>query len=187
MLGDPGEEGLAVVPLGFAEVAGSDWTWRANLWTGWRGTISSPSSRKEEAETRGSCCAHLAATAAPVQAATAGTGQGTGADGLALKRAAGAATAAGCPAASRVTNFSVNTMDSGNGNLVQVKVLLQLLHSVSVVKCAEGNSLLWHVWPEHHLNGTTPTTVGELFSYKCLFRTFKHKTNERVRRRKQKL
>lgn len=52
------------------------------------------------------CRTHLAAPTAPVQAATAGTGQGTGADGLASKPAAGAATAAGCPAASRVTNKS---------------------------------------------------------------------------------
>lgn len=163
MLGDPGEEGLAVVRLGFAEVAGSDWTWRANLRTGSRGTVGSPSSRKEEAETRGGgpCgrCAHLAAPAAPEQAATAGTGQGTGAGGLASKRAAGAATAAGCPAATRVTNFrggrSVHTMDTGKSreNLVTVKVLIQLLHwsiskAVLVVKCAEDNNLLWHLW--HH-------------------------------------
>lgn len=42
VLGDPGEEGLAVAPLGFAEVAGSDWTWRANLQTGHRAIVSSP-------------------------------------------------------------------------------------------------------------------------------------------------
>lgn len=32
MLGVPGEVGLSVTPLGFAEVAGSDLVSRANLW-----------------------------------------------------------------------------------------------------------------------------------------------------------
>lgn len=32
MLGVPGEVGLSVAPLGFAEVAGSDLVSRANLW-----------------------------------------------------------------------------------------------------------------------------------------------------------
>lgn len=49
MLGDPGEGGLAGAPLGFAEVAGSDWTLRANLQAGQRGTVGSPWWRTEEA------------------------------------------------------------------------------------------------------------------------------------------
>lgn len=113
VLGVPGEEELAVVPLGFAEVAGSDSTWRANLPTGTRGSIGSRSTqrgggermRTVQTEGRDSGGPHLAAPAAPVWAATAGTGQATGAGGLASKRAAGAATAAGCPAATRATNF----------------------------------------------------------------------------------
>lgn len=125
VLGVPGEEGLAVAPLGFAEVAGSDSTWRANLPTGTRGSIGSRSTqrgggerrRTVRTEGRDSGGPHLAAPAAPVWAARAGTGQATGAGGLASKRAAAAATAAGCPAVTRATNFrggkGIHTMHSG--------------------------------------------------------------------------
>ncbi len=48
---------------------------------------------------------HPAAAAVPVPAATGGTGQETGEDDLASTPAAGAATAAGCPAAKNTNMF----------------------------------------------------------------------------------